>query len=345
MHRSSRPGLFVADSGNNDPCSTALSSLGSGATIRRAGLWSGTSNHVVVRCGSPLALKQTYQGSSAISDAASWASGKNYCWFQISALELPVFQKPWSTSTTIKAFAGPDRRLGDLPVGGCGNYTAPATLDHLAHHVVFEDHTGYDWWDEAAKNSQSHNSTWNVRAVADGVVWFAGGYEGNQDGTVGCNPDANGGTCVNLVVVRHYVGAVLNDTHESFLTKYYHMDDIDSDVYEGASISAGDIIGSVGDTGADHDHLHFSVIRLTNTSAAYRLTADDVLFSSAGVLDQDYANMPYSDPFGWRTTSCWEPATQQTAKGASSIDLWTSGYYPPDWNHAAGSSGWEIHDP
>jgi murein DD-endopeptidase MepM/ murein hydrolase activator NlpD len=78
-----------------------------------------------------------------------------------------------------------------------------------------------------------------IFAVHDGVVEKA-----NRD------PSRSGG---NYVRLSHRDGRVF--------TQYFHLAAIPRHIREGATVSAGDVIGLLGDTGVDHStaHLHFTI--------------------------------------------------------------------------------------
>ncbi len=330
----------IINSTDASPCTTALNALGSGAVVQRAGLWSGSGNNVVLRCTTGIFnYKGTFSGPLAIADASSAAAGKDSCVFNIAPESLPIFRKPWATTTTIGTFRGVDLvRNAGTPSGGC--VATSTRLDHRAHIVsaTHDNHAGYDWWDQAAQDS-SHNSLWSVVAAAQGVVWEVRNLS-VAAATFGQACATPGPTCQTEVFVRHYVGASTSPTHESFLTYYAHLDSVGVSV--GDNINEGDHIGQVGDTGSDHDHIHFGVIRLTNTSTAYRVLASDFLFNPNGSFRTDTSMFGIIDPFGWHD-DCFDYAGALADRGALSINLWKSGLAPPEWNHANPDGVWETH--
>lgn len=117
----------------------------------------------------------------------------------------------------------------------------------------FTETSGYGW---RIRNGRRDNHTGidyaaergaDIPAAAEGEVW----YYGNND--IGDRPGGFGHT----VILKH-TGA----DGRVFYTLYAHMDTVPDHLRLGQQVSAGDIIGQVGDSGADEGkyHLHFEVL-------------------------------------------------------------------------------------
>lgn len=98
-----------------------------------------------------------------------------------------------------------------------------------------------------------------VRAVADGVILFAG-LDLKKGKSVDLGP---GGVAAALRQYRHRIGAgglfVMVVHGEGLVSAYMHLDTLA--VRKGQQVRAGDLIGTIGRTGvkASDDHLHFEL--------------------------------------------------------------------------------------
>ena len=125
----------------------------------------------------------------------------------------------------------------------------------VSRGFIGHDDTEYKGIDTVPLDS----SSWNVYAVADGVVEEVriGSYQGDKDAFNGAG---------NFVVIHHEQGprnGRYGHTPPVVYTKYFHL----SEVYvQPGPVTAGQLIGRIGNTGntrsengGDGSHLHFQV--------------------------------------------------------------------------------------
>jgi len=148
-----------------------------------------------------------------------------------------------------------------------------------------DGHEGHDW---AMPEGTS------LKAVANGTVTYAG-----TEDPFYC-PLLSKTVAGNLVTVQHTLA-----NGEIYRSVYLHLSVIKVSI--GDTVSAGQEIGFSGNTGCSSGpHLHFHIVRATNTNSNKSTRVD---------------------PFGWSalTEDPWKVHTQ----GAASEYLWLSGKEPP----------------
>jgi hypothetical protein len=350
----------VAD-GNADPCGDMLKSS-PGGTIARAGLWSiSEENNVMVRCDGDLGLLRDV-GSKATGTAFNNSKGKKNCVFTVSPVNLPVFGFPYGRTTAVQLHPSEDvdvTNVHNYNVIGAGmsvadfgqtpvaNHPQAHTVDRLGRQLcrlgtrqeccpdpkdkdnckpagchINPSHGGYDWVMPLGKP---------MLAVADGVVKMARSRDVSE---FKCG-DTDNEKFQNEIFIEHAVGS--GRYAERFITYYAHMSRLN--VRTGDQVKRGQKIGEAGDTGCSSaSHLHFGVVRLTNTSG-FRTYPYQVTPSGCG----DNGAPVVIDPFGWAAPKNIDPwASRYLGRqnmgcvgdvidpGAFSIDLWCEGQSPPN---------------
>ena len=111
----------------------------------------------------------------------------------------------------------------------------------------------------------------DIFAVYDGVVVAALGDDGNY----------NGG---NRIVIEHTVKG------EKFYSYYYHLKDDPTDML-GADVSAGDVIGTMGQSGTGSVHLHFEVRTQTGYEAGKSWNKGSYWANSAEEFQQNWVDI------------------------------------------------------
>jgi murein DD-endopeptidase MepM/ murein hydrolase activator NlpD len=156
-----------------------------------------------------------------------------------------------------------------------------------------------------------------IRAVADGVVMVARDWQ---------SPASCGGDVQKEMFIKHTVTGPStgpNSYYEQFVSYYAHFKSYI--VKSGDSVVQGQIIGFAGTTGCSSgNHLHLSVLRVTNT-ADKRLETLETYDGPTHSNGWQMAIDPYGfdppkgfDPWGWRAYP----------NGALSINLWKPGQAP-----------------
>jgi len=304
---------FASLPGGGDPCSL----LGAG-TIRRKGLYaSSNSNRVVYRCYPPnYGWVGIYEGwgNGPLTAAFNAAQGKPGCIFNVSPTAMAIFDAPFALSTSYTHASGHDfakapyNTLNVQDFGQVGS--ASATIvdwkgRDKSQGGYINGHSGHDW--TMPKGTQ-------IRSAADGVVVMARDYETDCLGS--------DSTFQKEVAVRHtVVGA--SGYRERFLTYYAHLKSYGVKV--GDAVAKGTILGYSGNTGCSSGpHLHFGVIRLTNTADQLEETVhwfDTAQHSDA--TDKDI------EAYGWAAPMGFDPwAYKAYPQGALSLNLWRTGQAP-----------------
>lgn len=201
---------------------------------------------------------------------------------------LPLFSRPFSGDYPVLNYFD-----HDVPNGGgaaSGGYQLTWRGEHAIpgiHIGGYDGHTGIDWIMPVGTP---------LFAVADGVVLFAG-----ESGPAFCGLTNEMLTTIN-VLIRHRA-----PNGETYVINYNHMSRVD--VRTNATVSAGQPIGASGASGCvgrdGTPHLHFNVVRTTNTNG--------------GVA-------AHVDPYGWEGPGA-DPWAQHP-QGATSVWLWRPGEAP-----------------
>lgn len=312
-------------SGTSNPCGDMLAT-GPGGTIARAGLWSttGTNNAMAVCNDGAFQVFYVGTGSAPATWAFDAAKGKSKCVITVAPKVLPVFSKPYQLYTgSVATYNRWDFNYYDLPIkstdfGQPANASCPTSkvIDKNGKQACWiNGHGGYDWV-MPANNA--------LKAVAAGVVRKARFRDTSEFGGVCAQKSPQG-----EIYIEHSVGS--GTYAERFLTYYAHAKAID--VVDGQTVTAGQVIGAVGDTGCSSEaHLHFSVQRLTNLTGfrSFTPTYPNSGWGISGIHG-------LIDPFGWNAPVNVDPwATRLVGQtkdgvlspGAYSINLWKSGETP-----------------
>jgi murein DD-endopeptidase MepM/ murein hydrolase activator NlpD len=157
-----------------------------------------------------------------------------------------------------------------------------------------------------------------IRAVANGTVVMARDYDTGV--TKSDSP------LQKEVALLHTVCGP-SGFNEKFLTYYAHLSGYFVKV--GQAVPKGKQIGTSGNTGSsDAPHLHFGVIRLTNT-------ADKLEETVHWRKPPDHSDATDKDiePYGWAAPKGFDPwAWKAYPQGAFSLNLWKSGQAPSTGN-------------
>jgi hypothetical protein len=334
---------------STDPCGDQLKAS-PGGTIERAGLWAvNGQNNAMVRCDGTLILHRE-TGSKATGLALAGAKGKTNCVFTIAPTALPVFGRPYGKTTSsqsnpdsdVSIARGFDYNVYRLPMNVADFGQTPNPSHPEAHSVdrkgkqrcrlgsagecgegkpagchIVPGESAYDWPMPKGKP---------ILSVADGIVRSAR----DRDVTsFGCGSDKQ-----KEIYIEHQIGK--GEYAERFVSYYAHMSKIS--VKTGDKVVRGQKIGEAGNTGCSGgNHLHFSVLRLTNLtgtrSYAFQTTPDGYGVNGIhGVIDPfGWAAPKNIDPLAWKFLGDQNDPILGTIKdpGAFSIKLWRTGQAPP----------------
>jgi murein DD-endopeptidase MepM/ murein hydrolase activator NlpD len=253
-------------------------------------------------------------GNDPLTWAYNAAQGKPGCIFNVSPTAMPIFDAPFSLSAGYSHASGHDfakapyNTLNVQDFGQVGSTTA-TIVDWKGRDKsqggYINNHSGHDWG--MPKGTA-------IRSAADGVVVMARDF---QTDCLGSDSKYQ-----KEVAVRHtVVGA--SGYYERFLTYYAHFQSYGVSV--GDVVTKGQILGYSGNTGCSSGpHLHFGVIRLTNTADQLEETVhwyNTSQHSDAG--DKDI------EPYGWEPPMGFDPWSYKGyPQGALSLDLWRHGQAP-----------------
>ncbi len=307
---------FTSQTNGGDPC---LAITSTGGTVQRKGLYaaSGT-NRVVYRCYPPgYGFAGIYQGSGNAPLTAAYnearRDNKPGCIFNVTPAAMPLFDSPFPLSTRYTHRSGVDfargRTLDVKDFGQVGSAKAKV-VDWKGRDVsgfgFLDDHAGHDW--PMPKGTV-------IRAAASGTVEMARDYKTTCAGSDSPNQKE--------VAIVHRVTGPSGTYYEEFLTYYAHMSSYS--VRKGQIVNKGDQIGVSGHTGCSSEpHLHFGVIRLTNTS--------DKLYDPVHFFDDKKhsdATDKLIEPYGWVAPTGFDPwAWMYFPDGALSVNLWRPAQAP-----------------
>jgi murein DD-endopeptidase MepM/ murein hydrolase activator NlpD len=313
---------FASDPAGGDPCAWLIKQSPSGYTIRRKGLYSPNgSNNVVVRCNSDASWVGIYRGAGNGPLTAAYDSAvdedKRHCVFTVAPMSMPVFDAPflrffpYSLGTGVD-FARPPYNTLNVPVdfGQIGS-SAATIVDWRGRDRspgnYLNNHAGHDF---------NMPRGMPLYAAADGYVISARDWDSNGDCT------GSDSTIQKEVTIRHTVYGS-NGYYEQFATYYAHLNDYT--VSEGDVVTRGQLIGFSGNTGCSTGpHLHFGVLRLTNTAA----NRFETIHFEDWPGHSDAANFVI-DPYGFDAPRGFDPwAWRAYPAGALSINLWRTGQAP-----------------
>lgn len=328
---------FSSNTTGGDPCGDIIAGAAPGGTIQRAGVYSAAgTNRVVARCNG-FANKYSGTGNAPLTSAYNWALGKSGCIFTVAPKSMPIFDRPYPANITPTAGTGIDfawvhgtpgftlnpSAFGQSPGGafalidwkGRGKTDPPFINNHDAH----------DWG--MARGTP-------VLAVADGVVRRARWADTHCMDNGTC--PSSDGQIHGEVYIDHTVTRSPSTYNEKFTSGYFHLQVLA--VVDGQTVTKGQVIGQSGNLGpSSGPHLHFAVMRLTNTSSYYQfplaINATDI--NGDGI--QDAGNTGWEtaiEPYGWDAPEGFDPRGYNSFPyGALSINLWSSGQAPPtgDW--------------
>ncbi|HEX5753464.1 MAG TPA: M23 family metallopeptidase [Archangium sp.] len=314
-------GFAFYKTGGGDPCDYINDTLGSGFTIQRKGLYSGDGvNNVVVRCDPNYVYIYVGTGDDPLGWAFNAAKGKSNCVFTVAPKNLPIFNSPFSLSTSYTHVTGfdfakwPYNTLDVTQFGQAGSTTATVVdwkgRDRSPPAYNFIDgHDGHDWLLNAGEP---------IRAVADGYVMVARDWQ---------SPASCGGDVQKEMFIRHTVNGPSPGPYsyyEQFVSYYAHFSSYI--VKAGDYVTQGQIIGYAGTTGCSSgNHLHLSVLRLTNTADKLLET----LATYAGPNQHSNGWQMAIEPYGFAPPSGFDPwGWRGYPDGALSINLWKSGQAP-----------------
>jgi len=326
------------------------------ATIVRAGIYSTTNlNNVLVRCNDGGTVEPEGIGTLPLEHAYnSVAHTKNRCVFTVSPKAMRVFNAPFPTSAWNKDYGWRGYGVGHVfdhvpqcadhdPGCPCGGVDCPVELNE------FGNESGQtDWLDNNGRRvttSQINQNAYDY-VINEGTPLRSLGY-----GVVVKSRDrdlssfSGGGTTYQgEIYIRYDVGS--DPVYaETFVAYYAHLGR--RLVVDGQTVQPGQLIGYSGTTGFSSDpHLHFGLIRLSNTNGhnlvsgeafGYHIPFAAVLTTNIGYNFEAWPGTV--DPYGWRAGGIdpaayrWAlavtPVSNQKGLGAWSPQIWISGEVPP----------------
>lgn len=337
---------------NTDPCKDLLESS-PGGTIQRAGLWATKGkNNVLVRCDGDAGVGRLRgTGSKPTGIAYDNSAGKTNCIFTVAPTSLPIFGYPYGkTKYMIPPQSDPsdDVSVGrgfDYDVYNQGlkasDYGQPAGHSHAVGVP--------SWIDRQGRQRSTHYQDKNgntqhtdgeaaydlnmpagkpITSMADGIVRDARWRD--VSAYPKCGSDKQG-----EIYIEHQVGT--GKYAERFVTYYAHMFKIS--VKTGDKVTRGQKIGEAGNTGCSSgNHLHYSVMRLTNLSGHRSYTFETTptgygVNGIQGVIDPfGWAAPEEIDPWAWKFLNYQGDPNSLKNPGAFSINLWRDGVtVPKEW--------------
>lgn len=328
---------------NTDPCGDLLKSA-PGGTIQRAGLWATKGdNNVLVRCDGDLRILRDI-GSKATGVAYNNSAGKKNCVFTVAPTKLPVFGYPYGKTTSSQIHPSDDVTVArgfDYDIYNqslkASDFGQPAGHSHAVGEPNWIDREGRqrcsDYKDENGNNKHSDGegaydllmpAGKPITSMATGIVRSAGWRDVSA---YGCGSDKQG-----EVYIEHRVGT--GKYAERFISYYAHMSTIS--VKTGDNVTRGQKIGVAGNTGCSSgNHLHYSVLRLTNLSGHRSYTFQTTVAGHGvngihGVIDPfGWAAPKHIDPWAWKFLDFEGDSNSLKNPGAFSIYLWRDGVTVP----------------
>jgi murein DD-endopeptidase MepM/ murein hydrolase activator NlpD len=310
---------FASFTNGADPCDYIRKHSDPGGTIRRKGLYASNNwNRVVYRCYPPgYGWVGIYEGwgNAPLTSAFNAAQGKPGCVFNATPTSMPIFGPPFALRPeaywhgTGFDFAKPPYNTLDVQDFGQSGSTTAMIVDWLGRDKTtagyIDNHDGHDWG--MPKGTP-------ILAVADGVVTMARAWESPCTGS--------DSVFQQEVAIRHTVVGG-SGYYERFMTYYAHLQSFI--VSQGQSVIKGQVIGYSGNTGCSTaPHLHFGVVRLTNTADQLEET---VSFYNPP-MHSDGSDKAI-EPYGWAAPEGFDPwAWMGYPLGALSLDLWLPGQAP-----------------
>lgn len=350
-------GTWYFEFDGDKPCDR-LARLHPGGKIVRAGIYSTTGlNNVHVRCNKgKLTLPEGVGRALLVAARDGVGHTTNECVFTVSPKAMQVFNAPFPTSV-----------WGDPVYGGRG-YSVGHVFDHVPRceandpgcpcllrdcPVNLESFGNGEvalasWVDNHGRNVFNLNGVYPDQVAYDynineGTPLRSLGY-----GTVVTSRDRNissyqlnGTPYQGEIYIRYQVGS--DPVYaETFVAYYAHVGR--RVVVGGQTVEPGQLIGYSGTTGSSYSpHLHFGLIRLSNTNG--RTAADGNAFGyhvkftpRLNLPGFNYEAGPGAvDPYGWRAGGIdpmgyrWSFARSGdvTGIGAWSPQMWLAGEVPP----------------
>lgn len=298
------------DSSGNDPCA-----LISGGTIQRAGLYSVSDvNNAMAQCDGGFRSTSTGTGSNPIWAVYIAALNHTNCVITVSPKTMPIFDAPFTNVSVSPGtgfdFAKPPYNALDVQDFGQSGSSSATIVDFKGRDKMnqgfIDNHDAHDWGMPRGTP---------LRAPAAGVIrkarFFNTGCQGSDSPNQG------------EVYIDHFIVRSPSTYNERFTSAFFHMQELA--VSDGQGVQAGQIIGYSGNTGCSSGpHLHFAVMRMSNTSFARipSLTID--------ANGNDGWRMVI-EPYGWDPPTGFDPwATGGIPlnAGALSVNLWRAGQAP-----------------
>jgi len=268
-------------------------------TTQRRGLFSINEwNDVVVKCVGMGDVTFTRVGAAALNEARQAVSTQLHssCIFTVSPRKIPIFDAPFAGTKLCGTGFDHSRRTTQMK-----NYLGEEAKWNI------DNHEGIDWG--IAANTP-------LTAVASGrvvkaMVWI----------NTGC-PDKSIEQIERKVFILHSACNAAGFC-EKFVSYYDHLNLLA--VATNQLVTKGQVIGKSGNSACVPEHLHFGVMRLTNTS--------DKLLEDFDIEDRFL--QATIDPYGWRADWVdprgWEDDKTgdiENDNGAISVNLWNEGKAP-----------------
>jgi murein DD-endopeptidase MepM/ murein hydrolase activator NlpD len=330
---------FTSDRAGGDACGSVVKN---GATIQRKGLYKiNDPNRVVVRCYPPdYGWVGLYEGVgngplTAAFNSASTPKVLPGCVFTVSPTSMPILDAPFPLDAKYNGgpyvhvngfnFARPPYNTLNVADFGQPGSAAEAIVDWMGRARTKGSHDAHDWLIDRLTP---------IKAAARGKVVMARTYN-CADPAFSCPCGTKTAACPNVVTgmdttiqqevaIEHTVlrRGVCSGSgyYEKFLTYYAHLTSFSVSV--GQIVERGDQIGVSGNTGNSSDpHLHFGVVRLTNTASLLETTVNWL-----PPTKHNDGGDKVVEPFGWAPPKGFDPwAWKGYPVGALSPTLWRSG--------------------